>query len=99
MNIICEAIRERKLLQFYYDGGIRIVEPYAYGYGKNGDLKLRAYQVSGYSSRGQTEGWKLFNVDKITGAKVIDDCFSIRSEYNPLGDRHIPDIICKVEVP
>jgi len=98
MNIICEAIRERKFLQFYYDGGIRVVEPYAYGYGKNGDLKLRAYQVSGYSSSGQVEGWKLFNAGKITDIQIFNERFSVRAEYNPFGDKHIPNIICKVEV-
>ncbi len=96
MSIICEAIRERRLLQFYYDGGIRVVEPYAYGYGRKGDLKLRAYQVSGYSSSGQTEGWKLFNADKIIGIKILEEHFDIRPEYNPYGDSHIPNIICKV---
>jgi len=99
MDIICEAIRERKLLQFYYNGGERIVEPYAYGYDKNGNLKLRAYQVDGYSSRGKTEGWKLFDVDKVESIQILENrCFDIRPEYNPFGDKHIPEIICKVEV-
>jgi len=31
-DAICQAIRERRLLQFYYDGGTRVVEPHQLAY-------------------------------------------------------------------
>ncbi len=97
MDIICQAIKQRKLLKFIYDGGERVVEPYAYGYNNRNSLKLRAYQVEGYSSSGKPEGWKLFSVEKIKNIEILDEEFStIRPEYNPRGDKHIPYIICKV---
>ncbi len=31
-DAICQAIRERRLLQFYYDGGTRVVDPHQLAY-------------------------------------------------------------------
>jgi hypothetical protein len=57
---ICNAIRERRLIRFYYDGYQRIVQPYAYGIHKDtGNEVLRAYQVGGYSSSGDIPDWRL----------------------------------------
>jgi len=40
MEEICKAIKERRLLKFRY-GGIRVVEPYVYGYTRSGEEVLR----------------------------------------------------------
>lgn len=50
-TIICEAIRLRKIIKFYYDGYERIVEPHTYGIHKDtGNEVLSAYQIGRYSS-------------------------------------------------
>ena len=46
---ICHSIRKRRRVRFWYRGGVRTVEPYAYGVGDGGRPLLRAYQVSGHS--------------------------------------------------
>ena len=94
---ICEAIQKRKIIKFDYKGFERIVEPYAFGIDKNGNYKLRAYQIDGFSESGKTEGWKLFSVENITNISLLDETFeATREGYNPYGDRQIPNIICKV---
>lgn len=95
-DLICEAIRQRKIISFYYEGGKRIVEPYTFGYDRKDKPKLRAYQIKGYSSSGKPEGWKLFEVDKVSDIHILNETFTVRPEYNWSGDKHIPDIICKV---
>ena len=96
-HLICEAIKERKLIEFFYEDGVRIVEPFACGYGRKGNLLLRAFQIEGYSKSGKPLGWKLFRVDKISQLRILEEIFNdYREGYNPLGDSQIPNIICKV---
>ncbi|XRP96253.1 hypothetical protein ACO3UB_04730 [Methanocaldococcus sp. 16A] len=64
---------------------------------EKGSKKLRAYQVSGYSESGNSEGWKLFNVEDIRDIEILNEQFNKpRPGYNRYEDRHIPDIICKI---
>lgn len=70
---ICAAIRNHRRLRFRYDGGTRVVEPYAYGASETHEL-LRAYQVSGFS-RSRESGWKLFRVEEMTDLAVLDEAF------------------------
>lgn len=68
-NMIIDAIHNQTCLEFYYDGGMRTVEPHCYGCGRNGEL-LRAYQVCGYSESGNVEGWKTFTIGKLARCLV-----------------------------
>lgn len=71
---ICTAIHKRQRLQFWYDSGVRLVEPYAYGVGDGGRELLRAYQVSGFS-HSREEGWKLFRVDEMHEIEIAGEGF------------------------
>jgi|Deesub1362A_J573_1020465.scaffolds.fasta_scaffold16425_1 hypothetical protein len=97
-NLICRAINEKIRAEIVYKCGRRIIEPHASGYDRKGNRKLRAYQVSGYSEGGNPDGWKLFNVDDIEEFYLLknDYFYNPREGYNPLGDRAIPNIICKI---
>ena len=94
---ICKAIMEKRRVRIYYQGGHRVIEPHAFGYDSKGKWKLRAYQISGYSSRGETRGWKLFNVSDIKEFQLLEEHFERpRPGYNPRGDKMIPTIVCKI---
>ena len=96
-EIICEAIEKKRIISFNYKGLERIVEPYAFGTDNKGNYKLRAYQIGGFSESGKIEGWKLFSAENISNLDLLDKTFeTIREGYNPLGDKQIPYIICKV---
>ena len=62
--LIQKAISNRLLLRVWYDPGVRLIEPHAYGYGSSGQLLLRAYQVDGASNSNEHEHWKLFREDR-----------------------------------
>ena len=53
IEIIRQAIRERKLLEFSYHSLPRIVEPMRLGQVNRGKWELRALQISGKSSSGR----------------------------------------------
>lgn len=79
---IKDAIRNQKLIEFYYDGGIRTVEPHCYGITTAGNEGLRAYQVDGYSSSGRM-GWKMYDLGKASSINILDETFdSSRPGYN-----------------
>lgn len=91
---ICKAIKNRNIIEFYYDGGIRIIEPYCYGIHKNtGNEVLRAFQVEGYSESGIL-GWKFFELKKISRINITNRQFKVqRQEYNP-NDSDMTIIYC-----
>ena len=92
----CSAIKNKEIIQFYYDGGIRIVEPFCYGETHRGNIVLRAFQIDGYSSSGNSEGWKLFKVEDMSDISLVGRKFTkIREHYNP-NDKAMLRIICKV---
>ena len=72
---ICEAINNRRLLAFTYDGYSRTVEPHTAGTDKNGHEALRAYQVSGGSESGEYAGWKLFHIDEMRNISILHNEF------------------------
>ena len=75
---ICSAIRDKKIIAFYYDGGLRNIEPYCYGVTKNGSEILRAFQISGFSRSRNPKGWKLFSLSKISNLKILDEKLSVK---------------------
>jgi hypothetical protein len=86
MNIV-NAIQNRNLLSFVYDGFTRTVEPHTYGTDTKGHLALRAYQVSGGSESGEYVGWKLFHVQNMQSVTVQPKTFaSARTGYKQ-GDK------------
>jgi predicted DNA-binding transcriptional regulator YafY len=78
-NLVCAAIRDRKVLQLTYSGQVRRVEPHLVGYDADGDLTLHAWQLSG-----TRPGWRNFHLSKATELATIADNFSgVREGYNP----------------
>lgn len=94
---ISSAIKNKQVISFQYDGGQRTAEPHYYGTGSAGQELLRAYQTSGASSSGNSEGWKLFKVDGMTSIEVTSNQFtSARSGYNSTSDKQIINLIAKL---
>jgi len=93
---IGNAISNREVIQFYYDGGIRVVEPFCYGESSKGNIVLRGFQVDGYSSSGSSVGWKLFKTEDMSNISLVGHKFTqIRPHYNP-DDKGMIRIICNV---
>jgi predicted DNA-binding transcriptional regulator YafY len=90
LPILVAAIEGRRLVSIWYDPGVRVIEPHALGYGSDGQLLLRAFQVAGASGSGQPVHWKLFRLDRIKDAKLNGGSFrKPRPEYQR-DDRAMP---------
>jgi predicted DNA-binding transcriptional regulator YafY len=82
LALLTAAIEGRRLVSIWYDPGVRVVEPHALGYGSDGQLLLRAFQVAGASASDQPVHWKLFRLDRIKDAKLNGRVFrKPRPEY------------------
>lgn len=82
---ILKAIEKQLLLELYYDGAIRIVEPHCYGLTTKGNEAIRAFQVGGYSSSGKM-GWKLYDLSKASSISLLDEKFNYPRDGYRSGD-------------
>jgi predicted DNA-binding transcriptional regulator YafY len=96
-EIICDAINRRLVIQFNYDGELRIVEPFVLGYHKDtGNLVLRSYRVGGFSKSEREPNWRLFDTSMIQNLQITEKiAHSDREYYNP-NDKHMSKIICNI---
>jgi hypothetical protein len=92
---ICQAIHHRRCLQFWYRGGTRKVEPYAYGVSDGGHPILRAYQVEGHS-HSRSQGWKLFQAEEIREFEVLDETFEAPRAGYMRNDPTMTKIYCEL---
>jgi hypothetical protein len=82
-DLICEAIEKMRIIQFRYDGRVRIVEPFCCGRSTADHSVLRGYQIGG-SSSSKSVSWKLFELAKISQLAILDVVFDgKRRGYNP----------------
>ncbi len=74
---IHSAISSRRLVEFRYHGGFRLVEPFCLGEVVPGSKEsLLCYQVSGHTRFGDPVGWKLYRFSEISRLKVTDENFT-----------------------
>jgi hypothetical protein len=92
---ICNAIRNKNVIEFHYDGELRVVEPHCYGVTTAGNDGLRAYQIDGYSSSGKM-GWKMYDLSKADDIIITDDSFSSPRAGYKRGDRGMSRIYCQL---
>lgn len=93
---ICEAISERLVLEFLYDGHQRIVEPYVLGnHIKTNNLVLRGFSV-GFSKSNREPKWRLYDMSKVNGLNITSVSHSgNRPLYNP-DDKAMSIILCRL---
>jgi hypothetical protein len=92
-NTISQAIRDRRILTFTYDGYSRTVEPHCHGITTAGNEAIRCYQTAGGSSSGTVPGWHMMTVSKIIGLTVSPSVFAgPRPGYNR-NDKNMSTII------
>jgi hypothetical protein len=96
-DLICEAIRCKKLLQFSYGNHLRMVEPHIFGQDSAGRDILSAYLVGGYSESGKEPYWRFYFLSKIPLLTMLDEPFpGPRQGFNPKEPR-IPKVYCCLE--
>lgn len=87
---LSDAIADRRVVTFVYDGHLRVVHPATLGlHVSTGRLSLRGYQVGGTSRSRSVPLWDLFTVAKIEGLVVTAEKFVGNPPgYSP-GDKHL----------
>lgn len=93
--LIIDAIHKRHLLSLWWQGGLRTVQPHAYGINTRGNEMLRCWQVSGYSRSNKVPGWKPILVGGVHSITLLDDNFEQHAEYKK-NDRHLITIFAQV---
>jgi predicted DNA-binding transcriptional regulator YafY len=68
--VICEAIKDRRVLQITYERKIRLIEPHAYGIDEEHHELLRAWQQLPLP-----DDWRTFRLDKTTGTAITANSF------------------------
>ena len=95
--IICDAVRARRLLRFFYDGYERIVEPHVYGLNSAGHEAVRGWLARGWSKSGEEPGWRMFLVSEMRDVAAMVEAFPApRAGYNP-EDTQFREVYCRVE--
>ena len=90
--IICQAIKDMRVLTFQYDGHFRKIEPHAYGITTADNEAIRCYQTSGGSNSGTVPGWHLMLVGRISSLVVTEETFSSARPGYRRGDRGMSTI-------
>ena len=81
---LVQAVRQRRMIRFAYDGLPREVEPHMVVVTTTGHDALSGYQTAGASTTDIVPGWKLFALDKLIDLQVLDRTFhSPRADYRP----------------
>lgn len=75
VDLIKNAIEQKKSLSLNYQGHFRVINPYLLGETQDKGLVLHAFQHGGTTSKGEvtpeTGGWRYFHVNEIQGQVVV----------------------------
>lgn len=81
--LLHQAIEQRRVVRFRYQGHLRIAEPHVLGT-KNGKVQVQASQIGGSSSKGPvspslrgSEDWKRFTVEEMLALEMTDQRFTV----------------------
>jgi hypothetical protein len=85
-KMVCQAIQERRLVEFTLHGLLRIAEVHLYGTHR-GAPQMLVYQVGGASQSGGLPHWRRVALEDVSGLKLLDERFTETrlSEPHPPG--------------
>jgi len=93
-DLICQAIKEKRLLELQYDGHSRRVAPHIYGIDAAGDELLTCYEVWG-GTDGEPAGWRSLRLAEVSEVKLTSKRFAPRPEQQRRDDP-IARVYCQV---
>ena len=96
-SLICEAIENKKVIEFTYDEHERIVEPHCYGIHKDtGSEVVCAYQIAGYSLSGEKPPWRLYIVPDMSSIVITENHFDNPRHGYKKDDSRMSRIFCQL---
>jgi len=93
---IYEAIERRHLMQVYYRGYFRVVEPHVYGCDLRNIDVLKVYQIAGTNELGRHVGWKWFAVSGMDAVLVLSTSFPPTRPEDTLRPKVLQRVYCEV---
>jgi hypothetical protein len=95
-DLICQAIRGKRLIEVTCKGRVRQVEPYLVFESKNGSAVLHSWQVSGEWDKSPPPDWCNLRIEDIDDVKILDRSYHRPHQgYNPDGPQ-FHTILCQV---
>ena len=90
-ELICQAIRERRLIEVSCKGYARQLEPYLVYESKNRAVVLHSWQVGGQWDKTPPPDWCNLRVDDIENVELLDSHYvEPHAGYNPFsGQFHL----------
>ncbi|MEG1563489.1 MAG: hypothetical protein RR365_07150 [Bacteroides sp.] len=80
-QVIRQAITNKKLITFSYQGHQRVVEPHILGI-KDGDVQILGYQIGGSSKSGKPlPDWRRFSMNEMLNTAMDTRSFAGAREY------------------
>ncbi|HET9445898.1 MAG TPA: hypothetical protein VFO35_06550 [Steroidobacteraceae bacterium] len=93
-DLICQAIREKRLLELQHEGQALRVAPHIYGIDAAGEEMLTCYQVWG-GTDGEPAGWLSLRLAAISQLKLTSKRFAPRPEHQR-SEGAIARVFCQV---
>ncbi len=91
-EMLRRAVFGKKLVEFSYEGGVKVVEPHMVAHNMAGHILLNGWFVRGDKKFGE-EGWNDYMLPGISQLKILPETFvKARFGYNPLDDRKYANI-------
>ena len=97
--IVIAAIKNKRVLSFFYDRTPRVVEPQTYGISTAGHPVLRGYQVTGGSKSGRTTGLRLYELAKMEGLRDTGIRFAQAQPQHQRKDSAMSRVIISLPMP
>jgi hypothetical protein len=91
-DLICQAIREKRLLELDFGGQSRRVAPHIYGIDAAGEELLSCYQVWG---DGEDAGWLSLRLTDVSQLRLTTKRFAPRLEHQR-SEGSIARVFCQV---
>ena len=94
-DILCDAIKNRRLIKFCYEHSMRVVEPHMVAYDEYEHLTLNAWFLRGHSESDEGQGWRHYLVSDISQLEVLPETFTgPRRGYKASGGQSFHNVQC-----
>ena len=91
-EMLRKAVLGRNLVEFYYEGGTKVVEPHMVAHNMMGHILLNGWFVRGDQKFGE-EGWQNYMLPGISNLKILSETFpKARFGYNPFDSAKFANI-------
>jgi len=78
LPLLADALHRRRAVQILYDDVWRVVHPHEIGRTAKGKLALLAWQTAGIGRSAEPEGWRLFDLGRVSAMEVLQATFGPR---------------------